>query len=59
MFKSTVMTCVARVCGLKSIGRKKRGSAWWDEEITCCLWLSVGTTTTSSHPYRKCDEMNG
>ena len=33
MFKSTVMTCAARVCGYKSIGRKKRGSAWWDEEI--------------------------
>ena len=33
MFKSTVMTCVARVCGHKSIGRKKRGSAWWHEEI--------------------------
>ena len=28
MFKST-----ARVCGYKSKGRKKRGSAWWDEEI--------------------------
>ena len=33
MFKSTVMTCAARVCGYKSIGRKKRGSAWRDEEI--------------------------
>ena len=33
MLKSTVMTCAARVCGYKSIGRKKRGSAWWDEEI--------------------------
>ena len=33
MFKSTVMTCAARVCGYKSIGRKKRGSAWWEEEI--------------------------
>ena len=33
MFKSTVMTCAARVCGYKSIGRKKRESAWWDEEI--------------------------
>ena len=31
--QSTVMTCAARVCGYKSIGRKKRGSAWWDEEI--------------------------
>ena len=27
------MTCVSRVCGYKSIGRKKRGSVWWDEEI--------------------------
>ena len=34
MFKSTVMTCAARVSGYKSIGRKKRGSAWRDEEIT-------------------------
>ena len=33
MFKSTVMTCAARVCGYKRIGGKKRGSAWWDEEI--------------------------
>ena len=33
MLKSTVMTCAARVCGYKSIGRKKRGSAWWDTEI--------------------------
>ena len=24
MFKSTVMTCAARVCGYKSIGRKKK-----------------------------------
>ena len=28
MFKSTVMTCATRVCGCKSIGRNKRGSAW-------------------------------
>ena len=27
MFKSTEMTCAAWVCGYKSIGRKKRGSA--------------------------------
>ena len=33
MFKSTVMTCAARVCGYKSIERKKRESAWWDEEL--------------------------
>ena len=33
MFKSTLRTCAARVCGYKSIGRKKIGSAWWDEEI--------------------------
>ena len=33
MFKSTVTTCAAMVCGYKSIGRKQRGSAWWDEEI--------------------------
>ena len=26
MFRSTVMTCAARVCGYKSIGRKKRRS---------------------------------
>ena len=33
MLKSTVMTCVARVCDHKSIGRKKRWSSWWNEEI--------------------------
>ena len=33
MFKSTVTACAARVGVYKSIGRKKRGSAWWDEEI--------------------------
>ena len=33
MFKSTVMTCAARMCGYKSIGKKRRGSAWWNEEI--------------------------
>ena len=27
------MTCATRVCGYKSVGRKKRGRAWWDEEI--------------------------
>ena len=32
-FKSIVMACAARVCGYKSIGRKKQGSAWWDEEV--------------------------
>ena len=32
MFKCTIMTCAATVCGYKCIGRKKRGSAWWDEE---------------------------
>ena len=32
MFKIIVMACAARVCGHKSIGRKKRGSAGWDEE---------------------------
>ena len=34
MLKSTVITCAARVCGYKRIGRKKQRSAWWDEEIT-------------------------
>ena len=33
VFKRTVMSCAARVCGYKSVGRKSRGSAWWDEEI--------------------------
>ena len=33
MFRSTVMTCAASVCGCKSIGRKKKGRTWWDEEI--------------------------
>ena len=33
MFKSTVMTCAARVCGYQSIEGKKRESAWWAEEI--------------------------
>ena len=28
MFKSTVMTCAARGCGYKSIGRKKRMCTW-------------------------------
>ena len=25
--------CAARVCGYKSIGRKSKGSAWWDDEM--------------------------
>ena len=33
MFKSTVMTCAARVCEYKSIGRKKRGSTLGNEKI--------------------------
>ena len=33
MFKSTVMKYATRVCGYKGIGRKERGSAYWDEEI--------------------------
>ena len=33
LFKSTVMPCAARVHWYKSIERKKRGSARWDEEI--------------------------
>ena len=33
IFKSTVMTYTARMFGYKSIGRKKRRSTWWDEEI--------------------------
>ena len=28
IFKITVMACAARVCGYKSLGKKKRGSAW-------------------------------
>ena len=33
MFKSTVLKCAAVVCGYKSVGRKKKRSAWWDEEV--------------------------
>ena len=33
MFKSTVMTCAARVCEYRSTGKEKRGSALRDEEI--------------------------
>ena len=32
-FKSTVMTCEARVCVYKNVGRKKRGCASLDEEV--------------------------
>ena len=33
LFKSTVMRCAGVVCGYKCVGRKKKGSAWWDEEV--------------------------
>ena len=33
LFKSTVLRCVAVVCGYKNVGRKKTRSEWWDEEV--------------------------
>ena len=33
LFKSTVIRCAGIVCGYKCVGRKKKGSAWWDEEV--------------------------
>ena len=33
LFKSSVLRCAAVVCGYKNVGRKKKGSAWWDEEV--------------------------
>ena len=33
LFKSMVLRCAASVCGYKSVGRKSKGSAWWDEEV--------------------------
>ena len=33
LFKSAVMRCAGIVCGYKCVGRKKKGSAWWDEEV--------------------------
>ena len=33
LFKSTVLRCAAVVCGYKKVGRKKKRSAWWDEEV--------------------------
>ena len=42
MFKSTVMTCAARVCGYKSIERKKRESAWGDEELKEMVREKIG-----------------
>ena len=33
LFKSTVLRCAAVVCGYKNVGRKKKKSAWSDEEV--------------------------
>ena len=33
LFKSAILRCAATVCGYKSIGRKRKGSAWWDDEV--------------------------
>merc|ERR1712002_199121 len=33
LFKSTIVRCAGIVCGYKCVGRKKKGSAWWDEEV--------------------------
>ena len=32
-FKSIVLRCAATVCGYKVLGRKCKGSAWWDDEV--------------------------
>ena len=33
LFRSTVLRCAVVVCGYKNVGRKKKRSAWWDEEV--------------------------
>ena len=33
LFKCTVIRCAASVCGYKRVGNKRKGSAWWDDEV--------------------------